>query len=125
MRAVRWYSMFPISYLFRDSSDGRSHLQRVAAAKAGLSERTARRIETTRHLAPQQKGHRTRHGPDPFDGLWDSEIRRMLEAHPGLRPVGCLRRCDAVIQTMTGIGCVGAWSVGVVPGAPNTVPIAR
>ncbi len=27
---------------------------------------------------------------DPFDGLWDSEIRPMLEAHPGLRPVTLL-----------------------------------
>jgi len=58
------------------------HLQHIAAAKAGFSERTARRMETFRHSAPQPISNRTRHGPDPFDGLWDSEIRPMLEAHP-------------------------------------------
>jgi len=31
-----------------------------------------------------------RQGPDPFDGLWDSEIRPMLEVSPGLRPIGVL-----------------------------------
>jgi hypothetical protein len=66
------------------------HLQHIAAAKAGFSERTARRMEATRHLAPQPISSRTRQGPDPFDGLWDSEIRPMLEAHPGLRPIGLL-----------------------------------
>ena len=66
------------------------HLQHVAAAKAGFSERTARRIETNRHLPAPPNAARTRQGPDPFDGLWDSEIRPLLEAHPGLRPVAVL-----------------------------------
>ncbi len=66
------------------------HLQNVAAAKAGFSERTARRIETNRHLAPPPDAVRTRQGPDPSDGLWDSEIRPLLEMHPGLRPVAVL-----------------------------------
>ena len=66
------------------------HLQRIAAAKAGFSERTARRIETHRHLAPQPGAIRTRLGPDPFEGLWDSEIRPLLETHPGLRPIAVL-----------------------------------
>ena len=59
------------------------HLQHIAAAKAGFSERTARRMETFRHSAPQPISNRTRQGPDPFDGLWDSEIRPMLEQHAG------------------------------------------
>jgi hypothetical protein len=42
------------------------------------------------HLAPQPSAVRTRQGPDPFDGLWDSEIRPLLETHPGLRPVAVL-----------------------------------
>ncbi|HEU0150800.1 MAG TPA: IS21 family transposase [Bradyrhizobium sp.] len=66
------------------------HPQHIAAAKAGFSERTARRMEATRHVAPQPTSNRTRQVPDPFDGLWDSEIRPMLEAHPGLRPIGLL-----------------------------------
>jgi hypothetical protein len=101
------------------------HLQHIAAAKAGFSERTARRIETNRHLAPQPNAVRTRQGPDPFDGLWDSEIRPLLETHPGLRPVAVLERCSAVIPIMTGIGCVAAWSVGFAPGGRDMAPIAR
>ncbi|MBV8915321.1 MAG: IS21 family transposase, partial [Acetobacteraceae bacterium] len=65
------------------------HPQRVAAAKAGFSERTARRVETDRHLPSRELAGRRprRQCRDPFDGLWDGEIRPMLEAQPGLRPV--------------------------------------
>ena len=67
----------------------RHHPQRLAAAKAGFSERTARRIETNRHPpSPEIADRRPRRQyPDPFSGLWDAEIRPMLEAQPGLRPV--------------------------------------
>ena len=69
------------------------HPQHIAAAKAGFSERTARRRETNRHLAAPPIAIRGRRVADPFDGLWDREIRPMLEAHPGLRPVhGCYSR---------------------------------
>src|SRR4051812_32246288 len=66
------------------------HPQHIAAAKAGFSERTARRMETNRHLAAPPIAIRGRRVTDPFDGLWDREIRPMLEAHPGLRPVALL-----------------------------------
>ncbi len=76
--------------LFMEFRQG--HPQRLAAAKSGISERTARRIETNRHLPASPVANRPlrRQGPDPFDGLWDSEIRPMLEASPGLRPIGVL-----------------------------------
>jgi hypothetical protein len=41
------------------------HLQHIAAAKAGFSERMARRMETTRHLAPQPNGQSDTSGPPP------------------------------------------------------------
>ena len=65
------------------------HPQRVAAAKAGFSERTARRVETDRHFPSRELADRRprRQGPDPFAGLWDGEIRPMLETQPGLRPI--------------------------------------
>src|SRR4051794_20739550 len=66
------------------------HPQHIAAAKAGFSERTARRMETNQHLAAPPIAIRGRRVADPFDGLWDREIRPMLEAHPGLRPVALL-----------------------------------
>jgi hypothetical protein len=67
----------------------RQHPQRIAAAKAGFSERTARRIETDRHLpSPEIADLRPRRQcPDPFAGLWEAEIRPMLEVQPGLRPI--------------------------------------
>ena len=68
------------------------HSQRIAAAKTGFSERTGRRIETDRRLPPRQNAdlRLPRHTPDPFAGLWDAEIRPMLEAQPGLRPITLL-----------------------------------
>ena len=66
------------------------HPQHIAAAKAGFSERTARRMASNRQLAVPPTAIRSRRVADPFDGLWDREIRPMLEAHPGLRPVGLL-----------------------------------
>ena len=76
--------------LFMEFRQG--HPQRLAAAKSGISERTARRIETSRHLPATPVVNRPlrRQGPDPFGGLWDSEIRPMLETSPGLRPIGVL-----------------------------------
>ena len=70
----------------------RHHPQPVAAAKAGFSERTGRRIETAHHLPPLpfDKPRSRRRTADPFLGLWDGEIRPMLEATPGLRPVTLL-----------------------------------
>ena len=66
------------------------HPQHIAAAKAGFSERTARRMASNRLLAGAPTAIRRRRVADPFDGLWDREIRPMLEAHPGLRPVALL-----------------------------------
>ncbi|MCB8883944.1 IS21 family transposase [Acidisoma cellulosilytica] len=67
------------------------HSQSVAAAKGGFSERTGRRIETEhRRPSPPPGGRRVRKTADPFQGLWDSEIRPMLEAEPGLRAVTLL-----------------------------------
>jgi hypothetical protein len=67
----------------------RYHPQRLAAAKAGFSERTSRRVETDCRLPPPQPAdpRPRRATPDPFAGLWDAEIRPMLEAQPGLRPI--------------------------------------
>jgi hypothetical protein len=65
------------------------HPQRIAAAKAGFSERTARRIETNRRT-PAGRQSSARCVPDPFAGLWDAAIRPMLEAQPALRPITLL-----------------------------------
>lgn len=68
------------------------HSQSIAAAKGGFSERTGRRIEMEQRQPSPPPGdrRRARNTADPFHGLWDSEIRPMLEAEPGLRSVTLL-----------------------------------
>jgi hypothetical protein len=68
------------------------HSQSIAAAKGGFSERTGRRIEMEQRQPSPPPGdrRRARKTADPFQGLWDSEIRPMLEAEPGLRSVTLL-----------------------------------
>jgi hypothetical protein len=85
------------------------HLQHIAAAKAGFSERTARRIETHRHLAPQPVAIRGRQGPDPFDGLFDSEIRNVSTTliQPGLQ---FKLWCSALVHWHCGLLVVCLWA---------------
>lgn len=67
------------------------HTQKVAAARAGFSERTARRIEADPRLPSQRKPLRARTVPDPLAGVWDSDILPLLERDPSIRPVTLLR----------------------------------
>jgi hypothetical protein len=60
--------------------------QFVAAAKAGFSERSARRIEAAAVLPSQRdQKPRGRTRPDPLADVWRSELVPMLQAHPHLR----------------------------------------
>ena len=58
--------------------------QAIAAAKTGISVRSARRIEKATGL-PSQRGERTwRTRTDPLAGVWDEEVVPLLESQPGL-----------------------------------------
>jgi hypothetical protein len=62
------------------------HTQAVAAAKAGFSERTGRRINTDPILPSQRPSERTwRTREDPFTGVWEDDLLPMLRAVPHLR----------------------------------------
>ena len=64
------------------------HPQTTAAAKAGLSVATARRIDLDPRPPSTKKQRRTwRTRPDPLEGLWEEEILPLLVAAPGLRPI--------------------------------------
>ena len=64
------------------------HPQMTAAAKAGLSAATARRIDLDPRPPSAKKQRRSwRTRPDPLDGLWDEEVVPLLTAAPGLRPI--------------------------------------
>jgi hypothetical protein len=70
----------------------RHHPQRIAAAKAGISECTGRRIEDDPRLPSQKAAERPlrRQVTDPLGGLWESDILPLLTVRPGLRPVTVL-----------------------------------
>ncbi len=80
--------------------------QESAAAIAGISVATGRRIERDPRPPSSRKttrDYRTRQ--DPFEGLWDEEIVPMLSSAPALRPITILRELirrhpDRVDETM-------------------------
>ena len=64
--------------------------QVASAAKVGISERTARRIEQLKQL-PSQRGPRTwRTRSDPLAEVWDAEVLPLLRSAPGLTAVTLL-----------------------------------
>jgi transposase InsO family protein len=58
--------------------------QEVAAAKAGISVRSARRLDSTEVLPSQREARTWRTRADPFNAVWQSELVPMLEAAPAL-----------------------------------------
>jgi len=58
--------------------------QEVAAAKAGISVRSARRLDRTEVLPSQREARTWRTRTDPFDAVWQSELVPMLEAAPAV-----------------------------------------
>ena len=62
--------------------------QTTSAAKAGFSERSARRIESgQRQLGPAKpRSYRTRE--DPLEPIWDSVVVPLLEQSPTITAVG-------------------------------------
>lgn len=64
--------------------------QEAAAAKAGLSVRSARRIAQRMSLPSQRERRRWRTRPDPLAEVWESELVPLLRAAPGLTAVTLL-----------------------------------
>jgi hypothetical protein len=64
-----------------------------AAAKAGFSERTARRIESDQHQTqPLPRQYKTR--KDPFNGLFEEHLVPLLKLNPALQPITLLDALD-------------------------------
>ena len=69
----------------------RNKLSQVAAgAKAGLSERSARRIEGAQSLPSQRAQRRWRTREDPLSAVWDSEVVPLLQTDARLNAVTLL-----------------------------------
>ena len=74
--------------------------QEVAAAKAGISVRSGRRIE--RSGAPRDKSQRDwRTREDPLEAVWDAELVVLLEREPS-------RTGTTLLKYLAGPGCLQA-----------------
>ena len=87
----------------------KSKSQELAAAKAGISQRSARRIESAAMLPSQKLRRYWRSRPDPFAQVWDSEVVPLLRAAPKLMAITLLRKLqddhperfpDGVLRTL-------------------------
>ena len=83
--------------------------QALAAAKAGISERSARRIESAVTLPSQDPRRYWRSRPDPFAQVWDTEVLPLLKGAPQLMAITLLRKLqddhperfpDGVLRTL-------------------------
>ena len=70
----------------------RKKTQQSSAAKAGLSERSARRIERSATLPSQTPRRYWRSRPDPFAQVWETEVVPLLRGAPTLMAVTLLRK---------------------------------
>jgi transposase InsO family protein len=66
------------------NSKSQGATQAQAGAKAGVSERSARRIDGGGISVLEAKGRDWRTRQDPFAGVWESEVVALLERQPGL-----------------------------------------
>jgi hypothetical protein len=64
--------------------------QEAAAAKVGISVRSARRLEQCTRLPSQREARHWRTRPDPLAEVWDSQMKPLLQAAPGLTAVSLL-----------------------------------
>jgi hypothetical protein len=73
----------------------RTNTQRLAAAKAGFSERSGRRIERDPRLPSDKAADRAKvPPPDLLGAVWISDLLPLLEAMPSLRPITLLEELE-------------------------------
>lgn len=69
------------------------HAQQDAAARAGISERTARRIDRGESKGTRSP-RRWRTRTDPLEDVWERVLQPMLEEAPALKPVTLLEALE-------------------------------
>ena len=88
--------------------------QETAAAKAGMSVRSARKWQSGPLPSQAKPEHRWRTRPDPFDGVWEGEIEPLLRNDP----TGKLKATTIIDCPSTSSGGRAAsWPVQRVPAA--------
>lgn len=74
----------------------KDHKQTTAAAQSGMSERTARRIDSGQHSTENNpRIYRTR--KDPFNGAFEEHLVPLLKADPKLQPITLLDQLDTLM----------------------------
>ena len=72
-------------------TDRNTHSQRTAAARAGFSERTARRFDADPTLPSQRQPKRARTLTDPLDGVWETLLLPILKQDSSVQAITLLR----------------------------------
>jgi len=74
----------------------KDHKQTTAAAQAGMSERSARRVESGEHSTTKlPRAYRIR--KDPFNGAFEQHLVPLLKADPELQPITLLDHLDTLM----------------------------
>ena len=96
--------------------------QETAAAKAGMSVRSARKWQSGPLPSQAKPEHRWRTRPDPFDGVWEDEIEPLLRNDP----TGQLKATTIIDCPSTSSGGRAAsWPVQRIPAAHPATTITR
>jgi hypothetical protein len=76
------------------------YTQVTSSAKAGISERSGKRIESNNCLilSPTARNWRTR--KDPLAEIWDCELRLLLEESPALTPITLLEYLQELLALL-------------------------
>ncbi len=77
-------------------SDLQKHSQRTAAARAGFSERSARRFNADPTLPSQRKIVHGRTVADPLHGFWENDLLPLLEKDSALQAITLLRHLQGL-----------------------------
>jgi Mu transposase-like protein len=77
-------------------SDLQNHSQRTAAARAGFSERSARRFDANPTLPSSRKIAHGRTVVDPLEGYWEDDLLPLLENDAALQAVTLLRHLQGL-----------------------------
>lgn len=84
----RWITNQQVEIYMTSIKQG--HSQVTAAAKAGISERSARDIGHGKRINPKTKVRHWRTRSDPLESIWESELEPMLSQTPGLQAITLL-----------------------------------
>jgi hypothetical protein len=77
-------------------TDLQNHSQRTSAARAGFSERTARRFDADPTLPSNRKIAHGRTVTDPLEGYWENDLLPLLENDAALQAITLLRHLQGL-----------------------------